>query len=653
MVLARTFLALVAIAASSVQARPRDSKVARRFDAYAVHEERSALPPSWAASEADAPLAKRAEFKESFILPLRINLVQNNLDGAHDILMDISDPESPRYSEHLSPEDVAALFAPSTESVDEVLDWLLDAGIDVSRSGNYDEFKGAIQVKLPISDIEELLQTKYEVYEHGPTGTPHIGCKSYSVPQSIKHHIDFITPTMHFDVHTTPSKSNSFEKRDGPKTGYLGGGSAVQPKLGAGIDNLADHDAAGTSTCDSAITPACLRALYGINYTPKKSYPNAFGIVEYTPQSYVPTDMDMFYASYATNIKKGTRPTMESIDGGVLVSTQDFNTNGESNLDLQYGMALTYPQTVQLYQTGDTIAGGSFNTFLDALDSSYCSGDDPNEDPKYPDSSPGGYKGNSCGVYKNAVPKVISTSYGYNEADLTPAYEKRQCAEYMKLGLMGTTFVFSSGDYGVAGNGGNCLNGGTTFNPAFPSTCPYITSIGATEVYPGRKVTDPEGASNEVIFSGGGFSNVFPIPTYQTTAVGSYFKLHKPSKYTSKQYNNSGKARGYPDMAANGVNYVIAIDGSFSLIYGTSASAPTVASIFTLINDARAAAGKKPIGFVNPTLYANPGMFNDITYGGNKGCGTPGFTAVKGWDPVTGLGTPKFQSMMKVFMGLP
>lgn len=642
---ATAFLALAAaIAVSCVHGRPQ---VTKRFDDHAVHEARDSLPLGWARSET-APLSRRAADKESFMLPVRINLAQNNMEKGHHILMDISNPESPRYSDHLTPQEVAALFAPSPEAVDDVLEWLLDAGIDVSRSGNYDEFKGAITVKMPMSTAEELLHTTYEIYEHGPTGIPHVACESYSVPKSIKHHIDFITPTTHFDVHVHDKEKRKIK---GPSTGIkLGDGSIIQPKLGADVSTLANHDAAGTTTCDSAITPACLRALYGINYTPKTSYANGYGIVEYTPQSYVPSDLDAFFAKYATNIKKGTRPTMKSIDGGVLVDQQDFNTNGESNLDLEYGMALVYPQTVNLYQTGDTIEGASFNTFLDALDGAYCSGDDPSQDPSYPDPASGGYKGNSCGVYSKAMPKVVSTSYGYNEADLSATYEKRQCAEYMKLGLLGTTFVFSSGDYGVAGNGDQCL-ANNRFNPAFPAVCPYITSVGATEVYPGKKVTDPEGASNQVIYSGGGFSSNFAIPTYQLSAVNAYFKNHKP-KYTSKQYNNSGKARGYPDIAANGVNYAIAIDGVFSLIYGTSASAPVIGAIFTLINDARAAAGKKSIGFVNPTLYANPGMFNDITFGGNKGCGTPGFTAVKGWDPVTGLGTPKFQSLMKVFMAL-
>lgn len=65
-------------------------------------------------------------------------------------------------------------------------------------------------------------------------------------------------------------------------------------------------------------------------------------------------------------------------------------------------------------------------------------------DATYPDPNSGGYKGaKSCGTFKPA--SVISTSYGYNEADLTPAYEKRQCNEYMKLGLAGTTFLYSSG----------------------------------------------------------------------------------------------------------------------------------------------------------------------------------------------------------------
>jgi len=130
-------------------------------------------------------------------------------------------------------------------------------------------------------------------------------------------------------------------------------------------------------------------------------------------------------------------------------------------------MSLVYPQKVTLYQVGDLVEGASFNNFLDAIDGSYCTydgGDDPDQDGVYPDpygtAAEGAYQGpENCGGF--AATKVISTSYGYNEADLTPAYEMRQCHEYMKLGLQGVTFVYSSGDYGVAGNGGACIDPAT------------------------------------------------------------------------------------------------------------------------------------------------------------------------------------------------
>jgi len=128
----------------------------------------------------------------------------------------------------------------------------------------------------------------------------------------------------------------------------------------------------------------------------------------------------------------------------------------------------------------------------------------------------------------------------------------------------------------------------------------------------------------------------------------NYFKHHAPP-YTAAQYNNTQRVRGFPDISANGANYVVAIDGTFFLVYGTSASTPVVGSIITLINDARLHEGKKPVGFINPVLYEHPEVLNDITSGSNPGCGTNGFDAVPGWDPVTGLGTPNFPKMLKLF----
>jgi tripeptidyl-peptidase-1 len=141
------------------------------------------------------------------------------------------------------------------------------------------------------------------------------------------------------------------------------------------------------------------------------------------------------------------------------------------------------------------------------------------------------------------------------------------------------------------------------------------------------------------------------MPSYQKSAVSSYYANHKPT-YTATQYNNSQTVRGYPDVSANGANYQVAVDGSISSVYGTSASAPVFGSIITLINEQRINSGKSVVGFINPTLYANPSAFNDVVTGGNQGCGTNGFTAVSGWDPVTGLGTPNYSKLLTVFQNL-
>lgn len=81
-----------------------------------------------------------------------------------------------------------------------------------------------------------------------------------------------------------------------------------------------------------------------------------------------------------------------------------------------------------------------------------------------------------------------------------------------------------------------------------------VTSVGATQIKLGNTVDDPEEAvdpDNIYAFSsGGGFSNVFPIPDYQAEAVSTFLNGGVlPPAYT---YNASGRA--FPDVSANGWN---------------------------------------------------------------------------------------------------
>jgi len=89
------------------------------------------------------------------------------------------------------------------------------------------------------------------------------------------------------------------------------------------------------------------------------------------------------------------------------------------------------------------------------------------------------------------------------------------------------------------------------------------------------------------------------------------------------------------------------VNGTEERIGGTSASTPAFAGVITLVNDALLAAGRKPLGFMNPWLYSGGWKaFNDITSGNNPGCGTNGFSTAQGWDPVTGFGTPDLQKIL-------
>lgn len=262
---------------------------------------------------------------------------------------------------------------------------------------------------------------------------------------------------------------------------------------------------------------------------------------------------------------------------------------------------------------------------------------------------------------------VISVSYGQIEGALPRFYQERQCREWMKLALQGVSVLFASGDSGVAnrynaGYNNSCLNEelgyvdqeGKRFSPSFPATCPYITAVGATDlrnssIYGGEvAVAQPDGVTS--YYSGGGFSSVFPRPSFQSSAVKTYLDKYAP-KYGESVFNSSGRA--FPDVSALGLKLATVFLGKTYGIGGTSASAPIFASIINLLNEERLEAGKKPIGFLNPILYKNPGMFNDVTQGSNPGCGSDGFPASKGWDPVTGLGTPNYEKMKKVFLSLP
>ncbi|KAK7966889.1 uncharacterized protein PG986_001166 [Apiospora aurea] len=239
-----------------------------------------------------------------------------------------------------------------------------------------------------------------------------------------------------------------------------------------------------------------------------------------------------------------------------------------------YGKHLSHEEVVELFAPKKE-ASVSVQAWL--------TGDSPGIDVQYPNAVSGGFNQTQmCGASKPA--KVISFSYSTGEANLPPNHVRRQCNEFMKLGLQGTTFIFSSGDYGVATSPGDvspsgCTStagqNGTIFTPQMPMGCPYSPGV------PGLR---PGEAGRH-----GGHEHL-------GAALGR--------RRNARQPGVPGRRQG-----ARGV--------------------------------------------CPPGVYAHPEVFNDVVNGSNPNCGSTGFAAVPGWDPVTGMGTPKYPELVKLFLSLP
>ena len=244
-------------------------------------------------------------------------------------------------------------------------------------------------------------------------------------------------------------------------------------------------------------------------------------------------------------------------------------------------------------------------------------------------------------------PWVISMSYGSQSLPnfcLGPDVE-RLSKDIQKMGAMGITVVIASGDSGSAEDSREGYNYGL-LAPSMPASIPYCTAVGSTTFIAGNS-GEEEATTN--FGSGGGFSFDYAVPSYQVSAANAF--LQGSTKLPpSLSYNASG--RGTPDVSALGDNFYIITGGTWEQVSGTSCSTPTFAGMITLLNNVRLEANKT-LGFINPLIYQNPQVFNDITKGNNDVNNDGyGWYARPGWDPVTGLGTPNWGKMADLVKGL-
>lgn len=587
-------------------------KPVKQRSAFAVKDSHH-VPRKW--TEARRPDADHK-------IALRIGLKQGSFSDLERQLYEVSDPDHPSYGQHLTAQEIHKLLEPSDETLDQVHEWLADYGVDKSKL-DYSPAKDWITVTLPVADIEQMLNTKYSIYRHDD-GSEVVRTPKWSLPLHLHDHIDTIQPT------------NSWFR--------------ARPKAFAlKVETLEDQETA-TTLCSHGpvsdvcvwdhVTPTCLRTLYGtIDYQTQSTDTNIMGLVNYLGESSNRNDTFQFLSQYRPEAKSGAYDfKFHSIANGTTSQVYnnqsiEYKTNVEGNLDVQSMLGIAWPTRLIAYSVGGrapstpdaATPSGSNEPYLAWLEHLLSQ---PDED----------------------LAKVISTSYDDDEQTVPRSYATRVCNDMAQLGARGVSLLFASGDEGVGFSGCCSSNDGTTnrssFLPEFPSSCPFVTSVGATMNFTPEVVAVKEGKGYA---SGGGFSNYFSRPPYQDGVVDAY--VESLGGRDAAFYNQSG--RGYPDIAGQGFSYATVWNSRGLSISGTSASTPAISAIFALVNDALLAAGKKPLGFLNPWLYKRGyKAFTDITSGSAVGCAELGdglgFPAKEGWDAVTGFGTPRFKDILEV-----
>jgi tripeptidyl-peptidase-1 len=324
---------LLSAAAGSLAAPTRSNSV--------LHEKR----------DASSAWQKRSRVHGDVKLPMRIGLTQSNLDNGHDLLMDVSHPESANFGKHLSVQEVNDLFAPSEDAVNIVRAWLESAGIHASRVSQSVN-KQWLQFDAKTSEAEELLNTKYHLYDHDVIDSAGIACDEYHVPAHIQQHIDYITPGLK-EMRVSKAKASELTKRTTITNG-AGGRSIIPPLLLPMPDDLPPLGLLGSSNCDVAITPDCIMTMYNISRGTTAQAGNQLGIFEDLGDYYSQTDLNEFFLTFAQYIPYGTHPKLDGIDGG-MAPTNVANAGPESDLDFQISYPLIWPQNSILYQTDDSV----------------------------------------------------------------------------------------------------------------------------------------------------------------------------------------------------------------------------------------------------------------------------------------------------------
>jgi len=227
-------------------------------------------------------------------------------------------------------------------------------------------------------------------------------------------------------------------------------------------------------------------------------------------------------------------------------------------------------------------------------------------------------------------PSIVSISWGGPESSWTSQSLTTYDQAFQDAAALGVTVCCASGD---SGSSDGVSDGSAHVD--FPASSPYVLACGGTRIESAGGALASEAVWNDGVnggATGGGVSDVFPLPSYQASA-----------KVPVSVNSSHARGRGVPDVAGDAdpsTGYRVRVDGHEVVYGGTSAVAPLWSALVALINQARG----KPVGYLNPMLYASGAhACRDVSSGTNGA-----YRARAGWDACTGLGSPDGPALMKL-----
>ena len=573
---------------------------------------------------------------------------QKDLD---QLLATLQDPTSPNYHKFLTPEQFGARFGMSQNDVKKVVAWLAGQGfknIAVAPSRNEISFDGTVaQVELSFRTEMHTYLVKGETHTANAT-EPVVPAALGGAVIGMRHLHDFAPKPR---VQVRPNL-----------TSFVSGNHFLSPADFATIYNLGPLYAEGSDGTGQKIA-----------------------VVGQT--TVATTDLNAFRSAAGLPASTVTMTLMEG------TATRCGGDEGESDLDLEWSGGIAKKASITFVYAGL----GSGDTCTSRVDSVW--------DALH------------YSVVHNVAP-FISISYGFCETGLGSAFAGPggTLQTWAQEGqAQGQTIVSASGDAGAAdcdggsqagthgltvdapavipevtGAGGTTFTGdvagtvtGTPPNTTAGGDAPYWSGSGTgTDTISTALIYIPETGWNDTALSianngplsatGGGASAFFSKPSWQTgTGVPADGKRDVPDISVSASPNHDGYLFCSEDGGSSIVTtctsgFRTGAGGNFSVVGGTSAAAPTLAAILTLINQHVGNVPPAGLAPVNPTLYqlaaSHPTAFHDVTTGNNivpctsgtTGCPVAlqyGFSAGVGYDQVTGLGSVDAFALAQVFPG--